>query len=57
MDFDALHSHGDGLLSKWECKRDELQIFLSSGENVKDKSVKSSLEFIRNNEVSESKYT
>ncbi|XP_050295246.1 uncharacterized protein LOC126735324 isoform X2 [Anthonomus grandis grandis] len=52
MDFDALHPNGDALLSTWETKRDAIVNFLSN-DNVKDKNIKCSLEYIKNNEVSE----
>ncbi|KAJ8961559.1 hypothetical protein NQ318_014811 [Aromia moschata] len=37
MDFDALNTTGDGLLSNWESKKEHILKFLISENNVKDK--------------------
>ncbi|KAK4881659.1 hypothetical protein RN001_004978 [Aquatica leii] len=50
MDFDALYTTGDGLLSKCNNKREQ---FLTSENNVKDKSIKGVLDYIQKHEVDE----
>ncbi|KAJ8951760.1 hypothetical protein NQ318_012611 [Aromia moschata] len=37
IDFDALYTTGDGLLSNWESKKEHILKFLISENNVKDK--------------------
>lgn len=55
MDFNVLFNTGNGLLNKWETCLNNLTSFLWQNSHVKDKSIRSYLQMLKQETLSESK--